>query len=284
MKAYWSDTRANGQPLERGTVCRVIDLEDGTNPIFVYGGSEEEVYGKIERQNMNAQLALARRAPGSNATHSAATQPGAGAAGPAAAPRRAISADQVMQATADLTNPAKSGQAVATLLEHATGMDPIEQGRQAYTRTATAWEDATPAFYPCPANRQLVGDRAIALAGQKPGMVTHEILDLAFRQREAAGVLVERPDEPAETIHSEPTLTTFPGESLVQRSERPRGTLYATGARSTRFSAPQHTTQTRALKYTEEQIRTMPERQRREVFDTPEYIRACEFYFSEARA
>jgi hypothetical protein len=53
--------------------------------------------------------------------------------------------------------------------------------------------------------------------------------------------------------------------------------------RSTGFSAPQ-TTQTRALKYTEEQIRNMPEKERRRVFDDPDYIKACEFYYSEQSA
>lgn len=186
-----------------------------------------------------------------------------------------------MQATADLTNPAKAPQAVLTLMESATGIDPVETTRRAYATLAMEWEAATPDFYPHPGNRQLVGDRAIRMAGNKPGMVTREILQQAFEQLEAGGLLFERPEEPVPNDPNNPTLTTFPEEIPVQRSERPRGTRFATGARSTGFSAPQ-TVQTRALKYTEEQIRNMPEKMRREVFNDPEYIRACDFYFSGA--
>ena len=256
----------------------MTDLEDGTNPIYTYGADQQEILDKLARQNANAQLALARKAANPPSPNGAAqTHPTA----PAAAPRRGPSPDEVMQATADLANPAKSGQAVSTLLQHATGIDPVETARRAYATLAMEWEAATPDFYPHPANRQLVGEQAIRLAGNKPGMVTWEILNEAFRQKQAAGVLVERPDEPAALVPNDQPSSTFPEEIPVQRSERPRGTRFATGARSTSFSAPQ-TTQTRALKYTEEQIRNMPEKTRREVFNDPEYIRACDFYFSGA--
>lgn len=277
MRVYWSDTRWNGQPLQSGTVCLVTDLEDGTNPIYTYGADQQEILDKLARQNANAQLALARKASQPNG----AAQASPPSPSPAAAPRRGPSADEVMQATADLANPAKSGQAVSTLLQHATGIDPVETARRAYATLAMEWEAATPDFYPHPANRQLVGEQAIRLAGNKPGMVTWEILNEAFRQKQAAGVLVERPDEPAALVPNDQPSSTFPEEIPVQRSERPRGTRYATGARSTSFSAPQ-TVQTRALKYTEEQILNMPEKTRREVVNDPEYIRACEFYFSRA--
>ncbi|MGA9668418.1 MAG: hypothetical protein WBQ94_04375 [Terracidiphilus sp.] len=286
MKAFWSDTRANGQPIEAGTVCRVIDLEDGTHPIYIYGANEEEVFTKLERQNMHAQLALARRAaspsPQTPANGAAQAPPQAARA----VPPRSISPDEIMQATADLSNPAKAAAAIALLHEAATGIDPIQAAREAYARLAMEWEAATPEFYPHPGNRQLVGEKAIRMAGNKPGLVTRDILNAAFQTLRQEGLLFERADEPpapSEQISNQPTLTTFPGETQVQPTERPRGTRYATGARSTSFSAPQ-TVQTRALKYTEEQIRTMPERERLRVFNDPDYIRACEVYYSGARA
>lgn len=270
MKVYWSDTRANGQPLQPGTVCHVTDLEDGSNPIHTYGRDQEEVLLKLATQNANAQLAMAQRR--------------AGASPPAAAPRT-ISPDQVMQATVDLSgqNPAKAAQAVATLYEAATGIDPVEQARQHYARMAMEWEAATPAFFSHPGNRQLVGERAIRLANGRPGTMTRQILDTAFQQLQAEGLLFERAEQTSSESTNPATLTNLPGESPVQSLERPRGTRFSTGARSSSFSAPQ-TAQTRALKYTEEQIRTMPERERLRVFDEPEYIAACEHYFSGARA
>jgi hypothetical protein len=268
MKAFWSDTRPNGQAIEAGTFCRVIDLEDGTHPIYVYGKTEEEVFEKIERQNANAQTALlaARRA----------------AASPPAAPR-VISADQVMQATEDLKNPAKSASAIATLMESSTGVNPIEAARQAYASLALAWEEETTDFFPHPGNRQMVGEKAIRMAGNKPGLVTRDTLNAAFQSLRAEGLLFERTGAPTQNSNDNSTLTTFPGENPVQRSERPRGTRFATGIRSSNLSASQ-TVQTRGLKYTESQIRTMPEKERRRVFDDPDYIAACEYYYSQATA
>lgn len=270
MKAYWSATRPNGQPIEEGTFCRVIDLEDGTHPIYTYGKTEAECFEKIERQNGNAQLAI-------NAQRSSRQDP--------PTPPRTITPDQVMQATADLAsgNPAKSAAAVATLLEAGTGVNPIEAARRDYARLAMEWESETPAFYPHAGNRQLMGNRVIALAGGKPGSVTREFFNSAFQQLQAEGLLFERTDPPQS--HNDPALTTtFPGESPVQPSERPRGTGYSTGVRSTSFSAPQSPT-TRALKYTAEQIRTMPEKERLRVFNDPDYIKACEhFYGAGAQA
>jgi hypothetical protein len=279
MKGYWTEKRWNGQAIEPGSVCWVTDLEDGTNPIYTYGKDQNEVFEKLARQNANAQLALARRA----STPQIAPANGAAATAPSpAAPRRNISPDQVMQATADLQNPAKAGEAVATLYEAATGIDPVEQARRHYAALAMEWEAQTPEFYPHPGNRQLVGEKAIRMAGGKPGLVTKEILRAAFEQLNGDGLLFERADEP-EAPNNHSTLTTLPDESQVQPLERPRGTRFATGASSLRFSAPQ-TVQTRALKYTEEQIRNMPERERLKVFNDPDYIRACEVYFSGARA
>jgi hypothetical protein len=274
MKGFWTQTRWNGQPIEANSVCWVTDLEDGTNPIYTYGADQSEVFEKLARQNANAQLALARR--------SVAAPPGGNGSPPAPPVRRGISPDQVMQATADLQNPAKAGDAVAVLYEAATGIDPVEQARRHYAALAMEWEQQTPDFYPHPGNRQLVGEKSIRMAGGKPGQVTTEILKAAYLQLHAEGLLFERNSDATEN-NPPSTLTTFPGESQVQPPERPRGTRFSTGASSMRFSAPQTVT-TRALKYTEEQIRTMPERERLKVFNDPDYIRACEFYFSGARA
>jgi hypothetical protein len=282
MKGFWSDKRANGHPIDPNTVCWVTDLEDGTHPIYTYGRDQAEVLEKLARQNANAQLALVRRAAATNPVNGNGT--GSPPAAPArAVPPRSISPDEVMQATADLTNPAKAGAAVATLIESATGLDPVQLGKHHYATTALEWESQTPAFYPHPGNRQLVGDRAIRTAGGKPGLVTRAILEQAFQQLQQEGLLFERIEETFQSSSTTPTLTTFPGENQVQPTERPRGTRFATGARSTTFSAPQ-TAQTRAPKYTEEQIRTMPERERLKVFNDPDYIAACEYYFSRARA
>lgn len=266
MRVFWSDKRANGQPLQAGTVCLVTDLEDGTNPIYTYGKDQAEIIDKLAMQNANAQLALLRRQTP-----------------PATAPEpRKITGDDVMQATADMANPAKAPAAIATLYEAATGIDPVQAAQRAYAMLAMEWEAQTSDFYPHPGNRQLVGDKAIRMAGMKPGLVTRDILDAAFTQLRAQGLLFERPDQPdGDPPTSNPP--NLPVESQVQSIERPRGTRYATAARSSTFTAPQ-TVSTRTLKYTEEQIRNMPDRERMKVIDDPDYIKACEYYYSGARA
>jgi hypothetical protein len=244
--------------------------EEGMGLIPVYGRDKDEVIEKLAWNNAHAQEALARHAPAAAAATPAAPKP-------AAPPARKITADQIMQATQDLNNPAKAASAVSVLLESATGIDPVQLGRNQFTAVALNWETSHPEFYPHPGNRQLLGNRAILLAG-KPGQVTAEIMTRAFQELKAEDVLFEDPQsfQPA-------TPSALPGENRVQSIERPRGTRFATGASSRSFSAPQ-SAPTRTLKWTEEQILNMSEKERRQVFDTPEYIRATEYYFGGARA
>ena len=277
MKGYWSDTRPNGKPVEAGTVCWITDLEDGTHPIATYGKDQNEVFEKLARQNANAQITLARRA---------AQSPPQNTSGPTSTPapaRQPVSADRIMQATADLQNPAKAAGAVATLLEVHTGVNPEQQALENFASLAERWEDKTPDFFQHPGNKNLLAGRVFRLAGGKWGAVTESLLTQAFQGLQAEGLLFEAPEEPAQQQPTA-TLTTFPGETQAQRTERPRGTGFRTGVRSLSFGASQ-TPQTRTLKYSEEQIRTMPMNKQRELIraNDPDYAAACEAYFG-ARA
>jgi hypothetical protein len=290
VKIYYTDKRANGQPIEPGTLALVTDLEDGSHPIWTYARDEAELTRKMAVQNANVQMAYERAKAALAANGNSNVARTATGAAPTAPARRTITGDQIMQATADLAtgNPGKAGQAVATLLESVTGVNIEEQARRDYALLALHWEDMTPEFYGHPGNRQLLGNRAIRMAGGKPGAVTEAILTQAFNELLAEGLLFEAPEEPA-AQHQPATLITLPGETQVQRTERPRGTRFATGARSTTFGAPQTAT-TRTLKYTEEQIRTMPLSKQRELNEAnggkgdPDWVEACEYYFSLARA
>jgi hypothetical protein len=253
--------------------------EEGMGLVPVYGKTTDEVLEKLARTNLHAQETLARRASAPTQSGTAQVPPQA----PAAAPRRSISADDVMRATADLQNPAKAGEAIGTLIEAQTGVNPVDQARRNYALLALHWEEQNPDFYRHPGNRQLVGNKAIRLAGGKPGAVTEAVLTQAFTELQAEGLLFEEPGEQAPARQQPQPSTTFPGENRVQGTERPRGTRFSTGIRSTGFSAPQ-TVQTKALRYTEEQIRTMSEKERMRVFNDPDYIKACDFYYREQSA
>ena len=271
MKAYWSTTRPNGKPVETG-VCYITDLEDGSGPIATYGANEAEVLDKLALQNGHAQLELNRRPRNGAAPH---------AAPPSPPPARTISADQVMQATVDLKNgePAKSGAAVATLLESATGISPRQMIIQNFGRLAEEWQQEHPEFYDHPGNVSLVTTLAAQLAGRL-AQVTKEHLTMAADQLRREGKLFDAPmtAEPS----TQPATHTFPGESQVQRTERPRIARHATAPRSTSFR-PQQGAVTRTLKFTEEEILNMPLRKSRELVESndPDYAAACEHYFGK---
>jgi len=275
MKAEWTETRPNGQPITPGTFCRRIDLEDGTHPIYVYGATQAEVMEKIEQMNANAQLALqaarARTAP---------------ARQPAPAPQRApISADQVMQATVDLGNPAKAGEAIETLIEARTGLSVSELAVQQFAERGQEWEREHPEFFRHPGNRELVGRHARALAGGSPAATTKEHFTQAFEELSARGMLFEGSNS-TPLVENEPTPTPnntvqFPSESQVQR-ERPRGTRFATGANGLRLGTVSRVQTGRTPKYTKEQIETMPFEKQRELNlrNDPDYIFACEYWYN----
>lgn len=247
MKSWWSQTRPNGVAIDAGTFCRVIDLEDGTHPIYTYGASVDEVLEKIERQNGNAQIALTRRS-----TPPPTSQP--------VAPRARMTADEVMQATTDLGIAGKAGEAAARLVEDATGIDLRQMALQNFVRVATAWELAHPSFYPHPGNKRMLADQAKAHTGGDIARVTAEILTQAFTELQTGGYLLEAPLE--EEVQHQPspasTPSSFPDESQVQRTERPRRSApnYSTGIPGTRLRATQ-TAQPRTPKYSERQILTM---------------------------
>lgn len=277
MKVFWTETRPNGTPLASG-VCLVTDLEDGTHPIYTYGADQDEVFTKLSLMNANAQLALARRANGHREPATTDAQPAQ------AAPRRTIGADEVMQATLDLENPAKAGNAIATLLESATGVDPRQESARVFAELAQRWQRANENnFYPHPANQQLMADRIFALTNGKMGATTMQMLDQVFNDLYAKGLLVERP-APVRTDLNDQTLTQpRPGETQApQVTERPRGTRFATAASSLRFGSSQ--VPQRTPKYTEEQIRTMPLEKSRELTrsNDRDYAEACEYYYSQS--
>lgn len=267
MKTYWTETRPNGKPIEPGTVCHVTDLEDGTSPIYTYGNSTAEVLDKLAHQNANAQLAMAQRKPA--------------AAAPVVppAPRR-IEPDQVMRATADLSNPAKAGEAVATLFQAATGMDPQQMILQNFGNTATAWQNEHPEFFPHEGNKRLLAGEAQAMAGGNLGHVTKEHLSAAFSSLQQRGLLFENPQD----THQQPP--TFPDESQVQRPADGKPTRFATGARSHTFARQAIAPTTRTPKYTAEQIATMKPSEARRMVEAndPDYAFACEYHFGSAQA
>jgi len=185
-----------------------------------------------------------------------------------------------MRATLDLQDPAKSGQAVLRLVADETGVDPRQQAINSFKALCVEWQNENPEFYPHPGNKQLLGETAGRKVGYKVGLITKEILTQTFEELEQRGVLSH---DPAELQPTPPPA--LPGESQVKSLERPRGTRFATAARSTSFRAAQ-TPQTRTVKYTEEEIRRMSDSKVEDLIrsNDPDFAAACEFHFPQQQA
>lgn len=276
MRMEWVTTRPNGKPVEPGTFCRVLDMEDGTNPIYYYGKTEQEVNDKIALNNMHAQQALARRA-------AAPPQPGTTTPTPIA-PRKRMTVDETMVATTDLQNPAKAAEAVTRLVQDATGIDLRQMAMDAFKKRADEWVSETPDFYNCKPNRSLLATRLGTLVNGDVALISKEMMTQCFHQMLETGDLV---DDPGEVAPNEvaPNGTPFPDENQVQRVEPSRGGRSGTGTRSTNFRAPQ-SVQTRTLKYTREQIDRMSLSKTEALIRSgdKDYADACEFYYPSAKA
>jgi hypothetical protein len=264
MKAYWTEKRPNGQPIEAGTFARVLDLEDGTNPVWTYGRTMDEVLEKIERTAALARATAMRRND----------QPSPALPAQVAAPKR-LTVDQRMQLTADLQNPAKAADAIAALHADATGVDPAQAERQNYGALALQWENEHPEFFQHPGNRQLLGAKAIRVAG-RPARVTKELLTQCFNELLAEGVLFEAPSYERQP-QSETPSQSFPEETPVQRAERTQPRRFSTGyvARGRTGGAP-----TRTLKYSEAQYFGMKLQERKALLEAndPDYLAAAAKY------
>lgn len=266
---YWTRTRPNGKPVDEGTVCWVTEIE-GLNPIYTYGKSEQDVIDKLSLNQAHTQSALARQT-----TQTPPSDPPAPATS-----RQKMTPEEVMVATADLQNPAKAGHAAARLIQDATGIDLQQMALENFSKIAMDWQGEHPDFYAHPGNKRLLTEQARAMAGGDLTLINKDVLTRAFQTLRQRGELYDAPPDLSSDPNNPNSPPAFPGESPVQRTtERPRGS-FSTGARSTSFRAPQ-TSVPKTLKYTAEDIRTMPESKSRRLIETndPDYAEACERFF-----
>jgi hypothetical protein len=271
MRAYWSTTRPNGKPLEPGTFCRVLDMEDGTNEIYVYGKTEQEVHDKIAMNNMHAQRALARR---EEAAHTSATS--ASTTPAPIVPRKRMTADETFQATNDLQNPSKSADAVTRLVQDATGIDLRQIAMDAFKARAEEWTREHSDFYNCKPNQKLLALELGKMVNGDVAQITKQMMTETFHRMRAAGDLFEDPNESVAPSN----VTPFPDETQVQRVETTRSGRSGTGTRSTNFRAPQ-SVQTKTLKYTREQVDRMSAAKIRSLIESndKDWDEACKFYY-----
>ena len=175
MARYWDDKDGNGKKLTDGRICLVIEPDDKNLPtIRTYGRDKEEVLDKVANTAETGQAEIHRLRSARPATPTITA--------PTPSPT-ALTADELARATADLSNPAKSAQAVKTLLKGA-GFDADAQRFKDDTRrmaeTAQEWERQHPdKLWSDSRNQRLLVDTAILHCGFHRSM-SAEALDAAY--------------------------------------------------------------------------------------------------------
>ena len=247
---YWENVEVPG----RGTkYCLVMDPEDGTHPIKTYGWSKDEVLEKVAKTAEAAQALINRQR--NQPAQSGAPQAGSPAQFPAAAtsagPKR-LTADERMQATVDLNNPARSAEAVKALLSDA-GVDVDKMKLDADAKRAAGiaqeWERSHPEFPSEERNQRLLMNTVLLRASGNLAQITAEMFDSAYNELVHFGMLFDSGENPS----SNPPQNAPDGSSAT-RTVRPRG---ATSYRSTNFRASVPGAR-REPKYTRTEIEAMP--------------------------
>jgi hypothetical protein len=231
-----------------------MDPEDGTHPIKTYGWSMEEVLEKVARTAEAAQQVINRQR---RATQAPANPPARAVAAPP--PPAAVTADEQMQATADLSNPAKAPGAIKTLLR-AQGFDldaqTLKQEATKAAAVAQEWERTHADFPSDDRNKRLLMDRALLLANGKLGQITAQIFDDAYQYLLSYGMLFE-----AEAVSDEPPTRTDAPDGNTAPVVRQRN---ATSYRRTALSGAAPAARREQPKYTRAQVDAMNSKQLRD--------------------
>ncbi len=182
----WTDKDASGKKLTDGRICLVItsDSDPSMPPIRTYGKDKDEVLEKLAITAGSAQETIHRLR--------ATTSKPATATPPVASQSRPTDQDLIL-ATADLSNPAKAPNAIKTLLK-AGGVDVDAQAIDAQGRKVAQickqWETAHPEFPSDPRNQRMLIDRAIVKAGGY-AKITEQVLDVAYGELLAQNMFFE---------------------------------------------------------------------------------------------
>lgn len=252
MSQRWENTEVSGKGTK---FCLVIDPEDGTHPIRTYGWTKDEVLEKVARTAEAGQQLINRQRAETHRTLSNGTARPAPPAAPPSPPVRPLTADEQLQATTDLQNPAKAPGAVKTLLRGA-GVDLDQMAHQEDIRRvgkiAQEWERTHgDALWSDERNQRLLLDKAALMVGFKN--ITAATLDAASAELLARNMVWPVDDTP-------PNSADAPDGSLEHRER----TRTATSYRSNSLRAPVAPATTDKPRYTRAQIDAMTSAQLRD--------------------
>ncbi len=250
MSRYWADTDGHGNKLTDGRVCLVIEPDDPALPtIRTYGRDKDEVLDKVAHTAETAQSTITRLRS-SQVQPSPQVSPASPAVAAPNSTRRRLTADEQAQATADLSNPAKSPAAVRALLREA-GVDvdqmQIDAAARRVSVVAQEWERQHPDFPHSERNQRLLIDKAILKVGFPN--ITAETLDAAYNELLSLDMLFE-----ADGVVTTPPVP--PDGSPDSRTNGAR-TRNATSYRSNALRSAVPAVAPKTPKYTRAQIDAM---------------------------
>jgi hypothetical protein len=173
---FWDDKDGVGNKLSDGRICLVIQSDDDPDmpEIRTYGKDKEEILDKVAKtaETAQGQIHRLRKQPAISALPR-----------PAAASPTPPGTDLVI-AVAELSNPAKAGQAIKTLLKSAgvdVDRDQMVRALQNVATLAEKWEREHADYPKDPRNDQMLMNKAALLAGHA-SRITVEHLDAAFEE------------------------------------------------------------------------------------------------------
>lgn len=246
MSRTWEKNRTDGR------MCLVIDPEDGTQPMRVYGKDEGEIIDKMANtvEHSTRHIAALKTQPAAPAR----------AATPPPAPRKSLSADERMTLTADLQNPGKAPAALKGLLNDVTGgavdqmeADATERRRQnaidRFAALATNWVLKHPEFpRQHPANKKMLADACALRVGLEN--VTEDVLQSVFLELLEGNHLVQ--DADIDSQEQNPAVQ--PEENPAPRTAR---STQATMVRRSNLRATPPAPAPTQPRYTREQVDSM---------------------------
>jgi hypothetical protein len=270
MKAYWTDEKPDGTKITDGRVCRVLDPEDGSAPIRVYGKDQEAVLSKIERTSMLGQSLISELKKGAGKT----------AAGPQLVPARSpdiLTADETLQLTEALQDPKRAAEASERLARSHRALE--HEKAQAFERTATAWAATHPELKDSLYNKKLITDNARMRVGGRLEAIRTETLEMVYQELTAGGYLLTQEEAALENSTSTPAVP--PAETPAPVPSRQEG-AFATSHRATRLNATQQATW--QPKYTRAQLEKLTTKETDRLLKDrgqagKDYREACDFWY-----
>ena len=265
-----------GRPTADGRFCLIIDSEDGTQPLRIWGITKDEILDKAAKTLEHGQRTITQlRTRAIPPAHNPATAP------QQVQPATTLTAGEQLQLTTDLNNPAKAPAAVTKLVQHHTGLNLEEMARQETIRRIAGiqkeWQEAHPEFPDHPANCKMMTDTAALRVGYEN--ITAAVMESVYNELSAAGMLVPADEEPI--TDPQPPPTVQPPETADTRTVRTRGAA----SHRRRDTLPALPASATTFKYTREQIAAMSSAEYRRNLETdPAFAAAVAAYSQPATA